>query len=184
MSIEGKDIADFFKRYPIPALCGIIVFGGLVSFYFRSGKLEEVTAKREEKVNQLKRYKGNVIASAQLDEQLSALEKANQQFFNSAIRVTELAKNPQMFYTLEKETGVTLLDVRQLVTTAPAKAAADSFMVIPFSVTAEGEYKQLITLLKRLEFGQQITRVGSASLSPAQNGRLSLSFTIDYLGIR
>ncbi len=184
MSIEGKDIAGVFKRFPIPVVCGAIILTCLMSFYFRSGMLDEVTAKREERSKELKRFKNNVVAAVQLDEQLAALEKSNQQFLASAIRVTELAKNPQIFYNLEKETGVTMVDVRQLVTTAPGKAAADSYMIVPFSVSAEGEFKQLLTLLKRLEFGQQVTRISSASLSPAQNGRLSLSFTIDYLGLR
>jgi hypothetical protein len=184
MSIEGKDITGLFKRYPIPAVCLTVFFAGLAVFYFRFGVLNEMTVKLEEKTTELKRYNLNIEAAKQLDEQLASLVKANQQFQGSAIRVTELAKNPEIFYTLEKETGATLIDVKQLVTTAPSKAAPDSYMIIPFTVTADGDFKQLISLLKRLEFGQQVGRISSASLSPSQSGRLALNLTIDCLGTR
>jgi len=184
MSIEAKDISGLFKRFPIPAVCLTVVCAGLAVFYFRFGVLNEVTAKLGEKTTELKRYNLNIEASKQLDEQLAALVKANQQFLGSAIRVTELAKNPEIFYSLEKETGAKITDVRQLVMTAPAKAAPDSYMIIPFSVAAEGDFKQILSLLKRLEFGQQIGRINSASLIRSLDGKLALNLTIDCLGTR
>jgi hypothetical protein len=184
MSLQGKDLANFFKAYPVPVLCCSIVVAGLLSFYFRSGLLDESAAKLEERSKELKKIKANIAASSQLDEQLEVLTNANAKFQTTAMRVSELAKNPQFFYNFEAKTGVTLTDVKQIVTSAPAKLPADSYFVIPFNITAEGDFKQLLTFVRNLEYGENVCRITSASLSPSLNSKLMLSFNIEVLGLR
>lgn len=184
MSLQGKDLVNFFKAYPVPVLCCSIVVAGLLSFYFRSDLLDESSARLEERTKELRKIKANIAASSQLDEQLAVLANANAKFQGTAMRVSELAKNPQFFYNFEAKTGVTLTDVKQIITSAPAKIAADSYFVIPFNITAEGEFKQLLKFMRNLEHGDNVCRVTSASMTPSQNSKLMLSFNIEVLGLR
>ena len=183
MSIQGKDIIQIVRKYPVPAVCLMLLVSAGIALYFRFSLLEEANTTLEERSAELKKYKSNIAASAQLDSQLAVLLKASAQLQTAVIRITELAKNPQFFYSLEKETGVKLTDVRQMVFSAP-KGPADTFIVVPFTIAAEGEYSNLLTFLKRLEFGNNIVRISSASLAPTQGTKLSLSITVDVLGLR
>jgi hypothetical protein len=184
MSIQGKDIVNGFKSYPVPATCFIIVLVALLSFYFRADLLSETADKLEGRNKELKKLKANIAASVQIDDQLAVLTKANEKFMATAMRVSELAKNPQYFYNLESQTGVTLADVKQIVTSAPAKLAPDSYFVIPFSVTAEGEFKQLIKFMRTLEYSDNVSRVASVAMSPTQGTRVSMSVNMEVLGLR
>lgn len=184
MSIQGKDVVNGFKSYPVPATCFIVVLVALLSFYFRSDLLGETADKLEGRNKELKKLKANIAASAQLDDQLAVLTKANEKFLNTAMRVSELAKNPQFFYNLESQTGVTLADVKQIVTTAPAKLAPDSFFIIPFNITAEGDFKQIIKFMRTLEYSQNVTRVTSIAMTPGQGSRVSMSVNLEVLGLR
>jgi hypothetical protein len=183
MSIQGKDILYFFKKYPVPAGCIALLVVVCLTFYVRSGQLAEATAMLDQRSAELKRYKANVAASAQLDTQLEILQKANAQFRQSSIYIGELAKNPQIFYSLEKETGVKMSNVKQL-STAAANGPADDFITVPFSVVADGDLTQLLVLLKKLEYGQQVIHISSASLNVGSGNKLSLSLTTEILGLR
>lgn len=184
MSIQGKDIVNGFKSYPVPASCFIIVLVALLSFYFRADLLTETADKLEGRNKELKKLKANIAASTQIDDQLAVLTKANEKFQATAMRVSELAKNPQYFYNLESQTGVTLSDVKQIVTSAPAKLAPDAYFVIPFNITAEGEFKQLIKFMRTLEYSQNVSRVTSVSMSPSLGSKLSMSVNMEVLGLR
>ncbi len=183
MSIQGKDITRIVKKYPLPSACLLVLIIAVMAFYLRTDLLIEANSKLEERSTELKRYKTNLAASAQLDTQLLVLQKANAQLQASAIHITELAKNPQFFYSLEKETGVKISDVRQMATSA-AKGPLDAFIVVPFTIVAEGEYINILNFLKRLEYGNNIVKISTASLDPFQQTKLSLTITVDVLGLR
>jgi hypothetical protein len=184
MSIEGKDIANLFRKFTVPTIAVILAISSLIVYYFRSDLSVESNAKFEQSTAQLKRLRDNISAASQLDDQLSVLENANKRLGKTAMRLTELAKNTQIFYNLEKEIGFKLVDVSQLVKSAPNKSSNDIYIVIPFDVTVEGDFKQIMMFLKRLEYAEQVTRIKTASISPAQGTTLSLSLTIDFIGLR
>lgn len=184
MSIQASDLTRILKKFPIPVICAVLGLSGLLMLYFRSEKLGESASNLEQRTKELKRLRGNITASAQIDEQLATLEKADKQFTSSAVRVSELAKNPEIFYAFWRENGLGLPDVKQLSTSAPPNTVDGVYFVIPFTVNVEGEFKTIITFLKHLEFGQQVNRISSASISPTQGQRVSLNFTIEYLGLK
>jgi Tfp pilus assembly protein PilO len=189
MSLETKDIIAAAKRRPLLFVCGAIVLAAGVLSYFRMdvrGQVEDALAEREK---ELKRLSNNVRFAVQLDNHLQSLREANEKIAAGALRVGELARNQQVFYRIEADSGVKLLDLRQAPLPAPARGAAatTTYVSIPFTLTVRGEYPQLIDFLNRLDRVATLSRVTSAntSFNPATKDEgQALSLTVELLGFR
>ena len=185
MSLDTKEINDLFKRHPVPVGCAGLTFILLLALYFRFGTLAEVQVKLEEREKALSKLVDNVKFSAQLDTQLAALEQANAVILAGALREGELARNQQLFYRLEADSGVKLLDIRQQPVPKPAKGAAPTVYVpITFSLSILGEYPQIMKFLKNLEKGDTVSRLVAATIGQPVEGGQTVSLTVELLGIR
>lgn len=185
MSIETKDVVAALKRRPLLFVCGALAVGLALGIYFRMGVQGEMEAKLAEQEKVLVRLSNNTKFSAQLDTQLESLRKANAKIAEGALRVGELARNQQLFFKLEAETGVKLLDLRQLSVAPPVKGATVStYVAIPFSLTIEGDYAQIMNFLLRLDREATLARVTSGAISRPAEGAQSLSLSVELLGFR
>lgn len=185
MSLDNKAVGELFKRHPVPLGCACLTFLLLVVLYFRFGGLAEVQAKLDEREKTLSKLVGNVKFSAQLDTQLAALQEANQVIQAGALRAGELARNQQLFYRLEADSGVKLLDIRQQPLPLPAKGApATVYVPITFSLSILGDYGQIMKFLKNLEKGATVSRLVAATIGPPVEGGQTVSITVELLGIR
>lgn len=186
MSLQTQDLVAAVKRRPVLSTCVALSLVFAVVLYFRGSAPAELQARLAERVKELARLGNNVKFSAQLDTQLEALRAANAVIEQGALRVSELARNQQLFLRIEAESGVKLLDLRQLPTqsTAGAPAATGTYGPIPFSVNVSGDFPQLVDFLKRLENSATLSRLTSASTAePAEEGQ-TLSLTVELLGFR
>lgn len=196
MSSKIEDLVGGIKRRPFLSVCGALVVALALVLYFRAGRPAELRARLDEREKEFSRLNNNVKFSAQLDTQLTALREANALIEAGALRPGELAGNQRLFLRLEAESGAKLVDLRQLAVSPPASAPAKApakgatapvagvYASIPFSVTIQGEYPQLMDFLKRLEHGPTLSRLTSAQISqPAEGGR-SISITAELLGFR
>ncbi len=185
MSLETKDIVAAAKRRPLLFACGGLVLALGLATYFRMdvpGELEEKLAEREK---ELTRLSNNVRFSAQLDTHLQSLQSANETIAAGALRVSELARNQQVFYRIEADSGVKLLDLRQLSSPPPARGApVTTYAPIPFSLTVRGEYPQLIDFLARLDRVATLSRVTSATTAKPTEDTQMISLTVQLLGYR
>lgn len=187
MSLETKDLVDGLKRRPLLSVCGALVVALALTIYLRSGRPAELQARLDEREKEFSRLNNNVKFSAQLDSQLTALREANAAIAAGALRADELASNQRLFLRLEAESGVKLIDLRQLPLPAPVKGAPPAttiYAAIPFSVTIQGDYPQLMDFLKRLEQGPTLSRVNSATIAQPTEGAQSVSITAELLGFR
>lgn len=183
MSIEGKDIANAVKRRPIVFGCAALIFIFLVVMYWRSGAIPTLQAEVDDRSAVLQKTKANVTYSVQLDAQLKALADINARIRASALRADDLAQNQQFFYLLEAETGVTMTRFGQQK--APDKIpAGGAYLPVIFSITVEGDYRQILTFLKRIESGPALSRVSGAMLMIGGNSVPSLDLTVEILGLR
>jgi hypothetical protein len=193
MSIETKDLVAFVKKRPSLCVCATlaVVFG--LTLYFRAGITSELQATLETKEKEHLRLSNNMKFSAQLEQQLEALREANRVIESGALRVADLARNQQLFLEIEAETGVKLVDVRQLSLPSPPAAgkgpakgpgAAATYIGIPFSLTVRGEFSPLLTFMKKLEAAPTLSRVNSAAFGPPNEEGQSISFNVELLGFR
>lgn len=185
MSLDNKAVADLLKRHPVPMACAGLTLLLLVVLYFRFGSLAEVQAKLEEREKSLSKLVDNVKFSAQLDAQVAALVEANGVIQGGALRAGELARNQQLFYRLEADSGVKLLDIRQQPLPTPAKGTAPTiFVPITFSLSILGDYAQIMKFLKNLERGATVSRLVAATIGQPMEGGQTVSITVELLGLR
>ena len=81
-----------------------------------------------------------------------------------------------------------MINLRQ-VPLAPLQKGAPktNFVAVPFALTAQGEYPQLMDLLRRLEGGEHYCRIISADLKPLteiRGGQMSLALNLELMAIQ
>lgn len=184
---KDKPSLSFLKKQPITlgcALLSVILIGGIV---YRRDAVPAAAAEVEDRTTKGERLSANLTNSAHLTEQREALVQANAAVSGRLVRAGELSKNLQYFYRLEAETGTKYTDLKQLPTAAKL-APGTSYQPVPYSVTVEGNYFQLVTFLRRLENGVHFCRVMNSTLSRAgnsellQNQQLTLNLNLELLG--
>lgn len=184
MSITGKSISEAFKKHPVGFGCGLLSLLLIVGFVNRRSAIPEREALVEQRTSEGNRLSDNVRYGAQLKEQVERLAAANVEIDNRAVRLADLATNLAYFYGLESETGIKLLDLRQLTPTPPARGAqAPKHLRVPFAVSVQGEYPKVMNFLRRLETGAHFARVNSASLTLTTSADMTLTLSVELLGL-
>lgn len=182
MTTSGKDIGATFKKHPVGFGCGLLCLLLIVGIYYRRSEIPARETLLEERTAEGQRLSQNLRNSAQLKEHHDALVAANAEIDKRAVGLSGLATNLAYFYRLESETGIKLLDLRQLTpAAAPRGAAATKHLRIPFAVSVQGDYSKVLNFLRRLETGQHFCRINTATLTGAAEVTLTLS--IELLGL-
>lgn len=184
-------ILSLLKKHPIGVggvLLAVLLLGLTV---VRMGTLGDLETQLLDTQDQADRLKNNLRYSTNLDEDLATMEQAVAAVEAKAINPSALATNLQFFYRLEQELELELIDLRQGV---PVESQTKTtYQGIPYNVTVEGTYLQLLAFLQRLEDGDRIVKFVTINLSEARgvrgeaivettDPRLSLSLDITLLG--
>lgn len=183
--MTSADLAALIRKNPVTSACALLCLLLGLSYYFRSGLVEETEAELAQRTAEAERYSLNGKNAIQLKEQLEALTAANKEVDARIVRAGQLGLNHQYFYKLFGETGVKQIDLRQTGLAAVAKGAKNVFVPVGFSVSVQGDYSQILRFLRHLESGAKYCRVLSATCnSPAgdRGGPLTLSLNLELLG--
>jgi len=188
MNLQG--LVSFIKKHPIGVGCGVVAGILLVLTFMRAGDVSTLDAQLVELQDRSSRLKNNLRYSAELDEQLATVKEAIAVIENKAIVPGALATNLQFFYRLEQELGLTLVDIRQGIVVESREPT--EYLTVPYTVSVEGTYRQILDFLQHLEQGGRIVQFGSANISPSRgqaaqqsdptNPRLVLTLEIALLG--
>ena len=185
--MSNAELVAFIKKNPVSVGCGALALALAAAIYFRGGEIPEAEAALAQKSADAERHAANVNNSVQLKEQVDSLVEANKAIDSRIVRAGQLGINNQYFYKLESETGVKMLDFRQLPLAPPGKGPKTTYNPIGFSVQVSGTLPQLIDYLHRLEGGTHYCRVMSANvgITPAggRTGPMSLSLNLELLGL-
>ena len=187
MAISKEQVIAFVKKNPIGFGCGALCLALAAAMYYRADLVPASEAELEQQATEAERLAGNLKNAAQLQEQLDAMIVAGKQVEARLVHPGDLAKNQQYFFKLEAETG-TKIDCRQ----NPLPAEEDRktlYLSVPYSVTVQGDYAQVLSLLRRLENGTSYCRVlgatlaaGAAGAGDAANVPLTLVLNLELLG--
>ena len=181
-----EEALQFIRRNPVGTVSVLVALGLGGWIYFRSDAgpaLEEDLKRRQ---GEAVRFENNVKYSAQLKEQLAALQAAAKEIDARVVRAGQVGANTQYFYKLESETGVKLKDLRPAAVAPPAKGAKSPFVPVGYTVSADGSYVQLLNFLRRIESGPRYARINTASLSGSLADRktpLTLTLGVELLGL-
>jgi hypothetical protein len=185
--MTNEELFAFLRKNVISVACVAISIGIGFALYYRNDNLPEAEKVLQERAKQGELLQANIEDSAQLKEQHAAIVSSNDDISNRMIRVGQLAENMQYFYRLESDTGTKLVDPRQLSWNPPAKNAPKTFFTpVGFAFTAQGDYSQVLDLLRRLENGEHYCRVISCTLHPSttesRGGPMLISLSLELLG--
>ena len=162
--MTGEDLTTFVKKHPLSVGCGLVavICGALL--YYRAGNVTASQAELEAKTSEANKVMANVRNSAALAEQVAELQAQRKELESRLLKAGQLAVNLQYFYKLEAETGVKLSgDVRQGGLPKTTKA----YIGVPFGVSVQGTYPQVVNFISRLQNGRHFCRIVSSTLSKA-----------------
>lgn len=180
MSISNEQLAAFFKKHPISIVCVLLSIALGVTIYIRRTYITDERATVETKSAEVEKLLTNIKYSNQLKEQVDELVEARKAIDSRLVRAGDLAVNLQYFYRLEADTNTKLATLTPGAASTPSKSG---FASIPFNVTVQGPYANVMDFLNRLENGAHFGRIMSASCSKGDGDRVSLSMSLELLGV-
>lgn len=184
MSITGKSLSEAVRKNPVGFGCGLLCLLLVVGLVYRRSAVPEREMLLEQRTAEGSRLSDNLRYGAQLKDQVERLAAANAEIDNRAVRLANLATNQAYFFGLESETGIKLLDLRQLTPATPAKGTpVTKHIRVPFAVSIQGDYPKVLNFLRRLETGPHFARVNSASLSLSPTNDMTLTLGVELLGL-
>ena len=187
--MTNAEFVAFIRKNVVCVSCVLVSVVIAVVLYLRSDLLPEAEAVLAEKSQQGELIAANLEDARQLVEQHAAIAAANQAIAARMIRVGQLAENMQYFYKLENDTGTKLTDPRQVPWTPPPKnLPKTTYTSVGFQITAQGNYGQIVDLLRRLENGEHYCRVITCNIHPAtetmRGTPLTITMSLELLGIQ
>jgi len=185
VSLQTKDLVGFVRKQPVLVVCSVISLALAVVLYFRSGALDEHDTHEEDAKLHI-----NVEYSHNLPAQLLALQAANKEVQSRAVHPRELSLNLQYFYRIERETGVTDQGLHHGGVIKPTGKAAAKSVYVPdaYAVTVQGEFRQVVDLLRHIEQGRHFSREVNAVITPSSaegstSSRVTLVLNLELLAL-
>ncbi len=201
MALTNEQVMAAVKKNPVITSCVVLSLLLIAGIYYRSDEIPNATNELQKKSAEGQRLALNIKDAAQLGEQLQALTDANKEVDTRLVRVGQLASNLQYFYKLEADTGVKLIDLRQVAGAArPGKEKEKlNYQPVAFNLTVQGAYAQVFDFLRRLESGTHYCSIVTTSFAPASGGNgesnsgsgsglvrtdsISLTLSLELLGV-
>jgi hypothetical protein len=188
--MTGADITAYAKKHPLGVTCLVIALACGAALYFRADAIGISQAEYEAKSSEAAKMISNVKNAPGLEEQVAEITELGKELDARLIRAGQLAVNLQYFYKLEADYGVKFLDVRQAASTRSARAGAPKsiFTPVPFTLSVEGNYAQLVKFLGALQNGRHLCRINSAvfnkpnAAANSENSTLTLALNLELLG--
>lgn len=185
--MTNEEFIAFLRKNLISVVCAVVSIGIGFVIYYRIDNLPEAEKVLAARTQEGQLLLANIEDSSQLKEQHAALVAANEAISDRMIQVGQLAENMQYFYRLESDTDTKLSDPRQLSWNPPPKnAPKTNFTPIGFELTAQGDYGQVLDLLRKLENGEHYCRVVTLNLRPQSDmrgGPMLMTLSLELLGI-
>jgi Tfp pilus assembly protein PilO len=181
--MTNAELNALVKKHPLVVGCIVVTLASAVALYVRSSSVADNQKEYETKSAEAERMAANVRNAANLSEQAAEMQALRKDMESRLLKANQLAVNLQYFYKLETETEVKFSDVRQGAT--PRKTG---YIGVPFSVSVQGTYPQLINFLTGLQNGRHLCRITSASFAKSAgadaNGTapMSLALNLELLG--
>jgi hypothetical protein len=195
MAFTTKSFAAFLKKHPVAIGCGVLSVLLLAGIYLRSSKAGELAASLKQKEDEGQKILDNIRSGANLAEQYETLASATKELDARLVRGTERARNQQYFYRIESETGVKEVSL-QSNSSAPVSAAEKQrlsktlYTGIGYTVSVQGDFRQILNFIGRLESGPHFCRLISGSVfRQGQRGAadatnaITLTLNLELLGL-
>ena len=194
MAITTRNLVAFLKKHPIAIGCGAVSVLLLAGIYLRSSKASELAVLVKQKEEEGQRILNTIRGGEHLPEQSATLAARAKELEERLVRGTERARNQQYFYRIESEAGVKEVSLQPIIpaplTAAQQRQLKTLYTGVGYTVTVQGEYRQILDFIGRLESGPHFYRMITASVSrPGQRGTadatnaINLTLNLELLGL-
>lgn len=178
--MNTADLVALLKKHPIGVGCGLVGIACGVLLYLRSGNITSSQAELEASSAQAAKMAANVRNAAGLTEHVTEIQAHTKELEGRLMKAGQLAVNLQYFYKLETENEVKLVDVRQGATPRNPKTL---YVGVPFNVSVQGPYPNVMNFLNRVQNGRHFCRINSASFTKVgETADMSLALSLELLG--
>jgi Tfp pilus assembly protein PilO len=182
--MTSADLVALLKKHPIGFGCALLGIACGAVLYLRSGNLAASQAELEAKSAEVAKMTANIRNSSNLPDQVAEIQALTKEFEGRLLKASQLAVNLQYFYKLETENEVKLIDVRQ---GSLPKNAKTIYQGVPFIVSVQGTYVQVMNFLNRLQNGRHFCRINTTNFTKTavagtSGSLVNLSITLDLLG--
>lgn len=165
--MTGEDLKNAIRRQPGAFAATLVLVACGLAFYFRMDALDEARQAAEQAQKDETRVANNIKFAVGLKQATDQITDAAEKFEERLINPSQLASNLQMFYRMESETGVKLVDVKQGA--ARPQAKGDAYVAVPYTVRIHGDIEQVYSFLRRLEGGPGFGRIVVMSVSRTES---------------
>jgi hypothetical protein len=195
MAFTTQDFVVILKKYPLVISCGVLSVVLLAGSYIRNARAGELSALLKEKDDQGTTILNNIKNGTNLPEQFETLSAATKELESRLVRGAERARNQQYFYRIESDTGVKELSLQA---NAPSRAQPRGpkplYTGVSYTIAVQGDYRQVLNFIGRLESGSLFYRLISGSVShqevrsaaakePRGAPTINLTLTLELLGL-
>jgi Tfp pilus assembly protein PilO len=181
--MTSADLIAGLKKHPIGFGCALVSIVCGVLIYLRSGNISEGQEELEARSAEAANMVANIRNSTNLSEQVAEVQTQTKELEGRLMKAGQLAVNLQYFYKLETENEVKLVDVRQ---NALPKSSKGLYSGIPFNVTVQGSFNQVMNFLNRLQHGRHFCKINTANFSKTTGSTggtlINLSLSLELLG--
>ncbi|HEX4046552.1 MAG TPA: hypothetical protein VGG34_00475 [Opitutaceae bacterium] len=185
--MSNEELLIFVRKNVVAVSCAVLIIVICVAMYYRKDLLPDAEKVLADKTKQGELLAANKEDANQLKEQYAQLVSENDAIASRMIHVGQLAENMQYFYKIESETGTKLSDPHQGSAAAPPKGQKPNFVSVGFTVSAKGDYGQLLNLLRKLENGDHYSRINTLRLTPTgefRGGLMQMNVGMDLLAVQ
>ncbi|HTX65127.1 MAG TPA: hypothetical protein VMD31_05105 [Opitutaceae bacterium] len=191
MAITSKDLVAVLKKHPVAIGCGLLSVILLGASYWRSSEVSELADQLKQKEQEGGRILDDIRNGTNLAEQFDALAATTKELESRLVRSSERARNQQYFYRLESDTGVKELNLQPMGSGgAPVRGPKPIYLGVGYSISVQGDFRQIIDFTSRLESGQHFYRLVNASVTrdgvrgPTPGpGTITAALSLEFLGL-
>lgn len=187
MAFATKGIVAFLKKYPVAIGCGVLSVLLLAGSYIRNSRASELVTLMRQKEEEGQKILDNIRNGTNLPEQFETLSAATKGLEARLVRAPERARNQQYFYRVESDTGVKELSLQPNPSSpAQQRGSKTLYTGISYTIAVQGDYRQILNFVGRLESGPLFYRLISGSVSRQElrgASTINLTLTLELLGL-
>lgn len=172
-------------------ICAVLSTILIGVIYLRSSRLPTLEIEKEKMDAQWHAIDENKIRDFNLENHLEKLNSIDKEIEERLMSIDSKAINYQYFYKLEKSSKVRIEALNQRgIIASDAKTPEleyEFFQPIEFTVTAAGNFKQVMDFLYKLQHGMYFTLIKNFSCSQnfsETENLISLSITLEVFGAK
>ncbi len=183
--MTSADLVALLKKHPVSFACLLLCLAAGVGIYLRYGNILASQNELESKSAEVAKMTANIRNATGLAEQVAEIQGHTKELEARLLKASQLAVNLQYFYKLETENEVKLIDVRQ--NALPRSTKATAYIGVPFTVSVQGSYTQVMNFLNRLQNGRHLCRINAANFTKvagtgSAGSLVNLSLNLELLG--